>query len=310
MPYPSPVTYPSALLYPGVPGGRSARVFPHRIGIGDLVLNNIEPDGTEWTVNPDGFDGWDGSPAPTLKLEQRARGHGATSSESYLTPRTMSVSGVVKTPTPGMLSYARDRLNAACSLGPFLVAVHEHGRVLSAVARRQDVVMFKARRGAGNTADYSIQFVAKDPLKYGDLVTQSTVLPFSSGGLVRPSTWPRTWTGVSGTGVVRVINEGNTQAPVWLRVDGPIPAGGWTATHIGKQKSLTFSSALALAAGEFVTVDMERREILAQGQAARAGYVTSRGWFSLDPGVNDIAFSAQNYSSTASLTVTTKPAWN
>ncbi|URC18057.1 minor tail protein [Arthrobacter phage Cole] len=306
MPYPSPITYPSGLLFPGA----ASRGFPIRVGIGELVLNNIEADGTEWTINPDGFEGWEGSPAPTLKLEQRARGHGATESESFLTPRTMSVSGVVKTTTPELLSYAEDRLNAACTLNPFLLTVNERERVRSAVARRQDVVLFKARRGAGNTADYSIQFVAKDPLKYGDLQSVSTVLPFSDGGLVRPSTWPRTWTGVSGTGVARIRNDGNEQAPVWLRIDGPVPAGGWTVTHIGKNQSLAFATSLALAAGEFVTVDMERREILAQGQAARSGYVTSRGWFSLDPGDNDIAFSAQNYSPTALLTVTTKPAWS
>lgn len=306
MPYPSPVTYPSALLFPGA----SAAGFPIRIGVGDLVLNNIEADGTAWTVNHDGFEGWEGSPAPTLKLEQRTRGHGATESESFLTPRTMSVAGVVKTEEPWMLSYAEDRLNAACSLDPFLLTVHEQGRIRNAMARRQDVVMFKARKGRGNTADYSIQFVAKDPRKYGDLISIPTGLPFSSGGLVRPSTWPRTWTGISGTGVVSINNPGNTQAPVWLRIDGPLPAGGWTVTHVRKQQTVSFATSLALAAGEFVTVDMERREVLAQGQAARAGYVTSRGWFSLDPGDNDIAFSAQNYSPTALLTVTTKPAWS
>jgi phage-related protein len=79
---------------------------------------------------------------------------------------------------------------------------------------------------------------------------------------------------------------------------------------VGKKQSLTFATSLALAAGEFVTVDMDRREVLAQGQSARSGYVTSRGWFSLDPGVNEIAFSAANYSSTALLTVATKPAWS
>jgi phage-related protein len=67
---------------------------------------------------------------------------------------------------------------------------------------------------------------------------------------------------------------------------------------------------LALEAGEFVTVDMEAREVLAQGQSARAGYVTSRGWFTLDPGVNTIAFSAANYSPTAQLTLTTRPSWS
>jgi len=65
-----------------------------------------------------------------------------------------------------------------------------------------------------------------------------------------------------------------------------------------------------LGVGEFLTVDMDRREVLAQGQSARSGYVTSRGWFTLDPGDNVIAFSSVNYSETASLTVTTKPSWS
>ena len=81
-------------------------------------------------------------------------------------------------------------------------------------------------------------------------------------------------------------------------------------THQGKQQTLTFGTAMELEAGGFLTVDMERREVLAQGQSARSGYVTSRGWFTLDPGDNLISFSSVNYSETASLSVTTKPAWS
>lgn len=304
MPYPSPVTYPSALLFPG--SGVDGLGFTSMVALGDLLLNNVEDDGTAWAVGE--FEGWEGSPASTLQLTGRARGNGSTESEAFLGHRTMSISGTVKT-ADGQLSYMEDRLNAACSLQPFTLAVVESGRVRHSVARRQDQVMFKSRPGSKTTADFSIQFVAKDPLKYGDLVSLTTALPSESGGLVYPVTYPVTYTGVSVTGVVTVNNPGNAQAPVWLRVDGPIPAGGWTVTHVGKRQSLTFATSLALEAGEFVTVDMEKREVLAQGQSARAGYVTSRGWFSLDPGDNDIAFSAQNYSSTALLTVTTKPAW-
>jgi phage-related protein len=108
---------------------------------------------------------------------------------------------------------------------------------------------------------------------------------------------------------VTINNTGNTQAPVWLRIEGPLPAGGHAVTHLGKGKTLTFGTSLALGAGEFVTVDMDRREVLAQGTAPRSGYVTSRGWFSLDPGPNEIAFSSVNYSETAHLSVTTKPSW-
>jgi len=304
MPYPSPTTYPSALLFPGSSAGGLG--FTSMAALGDLVLNTVEDDGTAWAIGE--FEGWEGSPSSTSEATQLSRGHGATSSEAYLKHRTMTISGTVKTGY-GMLSYAEDRLNAACSLEPFRLAVVESGRIRTALVKRQDEVVFKSRPGSKTTADFSIQIRADDPLKYGDLVTASTALPSESGGVVYPVTYPLTYTGVSVSGVLRVNNPGNAQAPVWLRIDGPIPAGGWTVTHIKKGASLTFSTALALESGEFVTVDMGKREVLAQGQAARAGYVTSRGWFSLDPGDNNIAFTAQNYSSTALLTVSTKPAW-
>jgi hypothetical protein len=281
--------------------------FTSQVALGELVLNNIEEDGTAWGIEE--FEGWEGSPASTVELTKRTRGHGSTESEAFLSHRTMSISGTVRTGY-GMLSYAEDRLNAACSLAPFQLAVVEAGRIRTAEARRQDRVDFKSLPGSKTTATFSIQFVAKDPRKYGELVTDSTVLPSSTGGLTYPVTYPVTYSGVTESGVIRINNPGNTQAPVWLRIDGPIPSGGWTVTHVGKKQSLTFSTALALGAGEFVTVDMRKREVLAQGQSARSGYVTSRGWFELDPGDNDIAFSAQNYSSTALLTVATKPAWS
>ncbi|MDQ5862183.1 MAG: phage tail family protein, partial [Actinomycetota bacterium] len=295
-------TYPSPSLYPSL----GSDVFdPLWIAVGDLVLGAVDVTGVRFTV--DKFDGW-GSPASSATLTQRARGHGATSSEGFLHPRVMTIEGLIMAPVPGMLSTAADSLSLAVALSQFPMLVSEQGRIRNATAQRQDDVQVTYLSDI--TARYSIQIVAKDPRKFGDLVTATTRLPFSEDGATWPITLPLTFTGVSGTGVVRVNNPGNTQAPVWLRIDGPIPAGGWTITHQGKQQSLTFATALELGAGEFVTVDMDRREVLAQGQAPRSGYVTSRGWFSLDPGDNDIAFSSQNYSSTASLTVTTKPSWS
>jgi hypothetical protein len=229
-------------------------------------------------------------------------------SAAYLKPRVLVGKGSILTEDPALLIAAIDRLIDAVDLSPFQLTVVEPGFYRSVMAQRQDDVLLKKLNAY--EAEFSFQVVAKDPRKFGDLVTASTRLPFSEGGLIRPSTWPRTWTGVSGTGKVTINNPGNTQAPAWLRIDGPLPAGGWTVTHQGKQTSLTFATSLALGSGEFVTVDMDRREVLAQGQAPRSGYVTSRGWFSLDPGDNVIAFSAANYSSTASLTVTSKPSWS
>ena len=306
MPYPSPITYPSGLLFPGSDVGGGFDGAPVALGA-DILLNSIDADGVLWLIHQDGFDGW-GSPGSTAELTQRARGHGSTSSEGFYRSRVMSISGVFDAPTPELALAAADNLSAAVSLTEFTLSVLQAGTIRSCTVKRQDDVIIKWVDAL--TANFSIQIVARDPRKFGDLATATTRLPFSEGGLTFPITFPITFTGTSGTGVLRVNNPGNTQAPVWLRIDGPIPAGGWTVTHVGKKQSLTFATALALGAGEFVTVDMDRREVLAQGQSARSGYVTSRGWFSLDPGDNDISFSAQNYSSTASLSVTTKPSWS
>jgi hypothetical protein len=300
MPYPSPTTYPSGLLFPGVSPGR----LGDPVALGETVLNSIDANGVHWILEE--FSGWD-SPGSSLSLTQRARGHGATGSEAFFKPRVMTLSGKIIAPSVEAGRNARDELYAAVELDPFRLAANEEGLLRHCSVQRQDQVLAK-RIGKCDT-DFSVQVVAKDPRKFGDLVSLSTPLPSSSGGLTYPLTYPKTYTGVSKTGKVIVTNPGNTQAPVWLRVDGPIPAGGWTVTHVGKKQALTFASSLALTSGEFVTVDMDRREVLAQGQSARSGYVTSRGWFSLDPGDNEIAFSAANYSATAQLTVTTKPAW-
>lgn len=301
MPYPSPVTYPSSTLYPGF----SSPLDGRKVAIGDLVLGSLDPYGVQWTVKK--FDGWMGNPGTTLKLEQRARASGATASEPFVPPRIMTIEGLVIAPNSAALDDAFDRLNQAVTLNQSLMVVAEFARTRNCMVRRQGAVITDYTTDVVGT--YSVLLSAADPRKFGDLVSATTFLPSSTGGRTYPATYPITYTGVSNTGVVRVTNPGNEQAPVWLRIDGPIPAGGWTVTHVGQKRSLTFASSLALASGEFVTVDMDRREVLAQGQSARAGYVTSRGWFSLDPGPNDIAFSALNYSSTAQLTVTTKPAW-
>lgn len=300
MPYPSPLTYPSALLYPGLAGTS----FPP-VSVNGIVMNTVDSSGVQWVLSD--LHGW-GSPGSTAQSTPRVRGRGSTMSEAFLKQRTLVGVGAIIVTDPALLTSAIDQLIAAVDLNPFNIIVAEPGLTRNILVQRQDDVL--AKKLNAYMAEFSFQVTAKDPLKYGDLVSYTTLLPSSSGGRTYPATYPITYTGVSNTGVVRVNNTGNTKAPVWLRIDGPVPAGGWTVTHVGQQRSLAAASYPAMNAGDFLTVDMDRKEILAQNQSPRAGYVTTRGWFSLDPGPNDIAFSAANYSSTAQLTITTKPAWS
>jgi hypothetical protein len=275
------------------------------VSLGGFVLGDTDEFGVRWTVSK--FDGW-GSPASTVSFTNRARGHGSTSSDPFYGSRFMTIEGLVQAPDLASLDAAFYRLSGAVTLDPFPMLVAEAAGVKRVTAQRQgEVVTTYLSNTLGR---YSILIAAKDPFKYGDAVTSSTGLPSSSGGLTYPVTYPVTYTGTTTSGVMTVNNMGNAPAPVYLRVDGVIPAGGWSVNHLGQEATLSFASSLALGAGEFVTVDMQRREVLAQGQSTRNGWVTSRGWFQLDPGPNSISFTSVADGPTAMLTLTTYPAWS
>jgi len=112
---------------------------------------------------------------------------------------------------------------------------------------------------------------------------------------------------VTVTGQVSLVNPGNEAGPVHLRIDGP--CAGPVITHISTGAQLVFSSALVLNAGEWLEVDMEARTVLANGQASRSGWITSRGWSQFDPGLNTWAFTAASFTSAARLTVSATPSW-
>jgi len=109
------------------------------------------------------------------------------------------------------------------------------------------------------------------------------------------------------TGQVNLENPGNESGPVVIRIDGPCV--GPVVTHVSTGNALVFSSSLVLQSGEFLLIDMDARTALANGQANRAGYITSRGWSAFDPGDNTWSFTASQFNSQSRLTVEAIPAW-
>lgn len=271
---------------------------PNSVTLGSLTFGGtVDANGVLWWVEQ--LQGW-GSPKGTLTVTQRPRSHGGTRSESFLTPRVIAVTGEIVAPTPALLAQARHQLDAAVSLTDTSFSVTEYGETLHATVTRQDEVLYGDETETWTT--FSIQLVAEDPRRYGASASFSTGEGSQSGGLTFPATWPISWPATVVSGVVSFNNPGNTAAPVTLRIDGPCT--GPIITHVTNGSQLVFASSLVLQSGEFLIVDMEARTVKAQGQASRVGYVTSRGWFQLDPGPNDIGFAASSYDAGALLTVT------
>lgn len=272
--------------------------------LGDLVLTSRdEAAGVTWVMG--NIDGWSGSPKSTLAPARKARGHGVWAGDAWLDARHLALSGWVEGDTPAAADEAVDRLNAATSLDGVTLAVTGATGVRSLEVRRTDAVL--VRRLTDRTLRWSIQLIAPDPRKRGDLLTASTGLPAHVGGLTWPLTWPLSWPAEVITGQVSLTNPGNFAGPVMLRIDGPV--AGPIVTHVSSGRSLVFASSLVLGAGEFVTVDMERREVLAQGIEPRNGWITRREWSAFEPGVNTWAFAAVEDDPASLLTVEAVPAW-
>lgn len=272
--------------------------------LGTLPLMSVDEVGVDWGLAS--IDGW-GASGTTLSPEQRRRQDGAIAGQSFRKPRSIVLSGDAVVPDPSLASAAVDRLISAASLEGAILTVTEAGSERFVVARRDGEVAITWPAGSATYFRWSVQLVALDPRKLAADLTTTTGLPSTTGGLTIPFTVPFTINAVTVTGQVSLTNPGNIAGPVGLRIDGPVT--GPIVTHVSSGRSLVFASSLVLAAGEFVTVDMEKHLVLAQGQSSRAGWVTQRGWSQFEPGVNTWAFSALTHSPTASLTVTATPAW-
>jgi len=268
------------------------------------VLGTRDDDGTIWRINQGGFTGW-GEPASSLFPVRKPRQQGAWAGKSFNIERTMTVAGTITAQTPALLNAAIEALLTAVTNDEFIMTVTENGVPGWVAARKQGETL--TPKVTNLIANYSIQVVSLDSRKFGTALTASTFLPASTGGLQWPDRWAQKWPATVISGQVSLINPGNEVGPVVLRLDGPVT--GPRIGHVGTGAVLVFSSSLVLGTGEWLTVDMDKHTAMANDQASRSSYITSRGWSGFDPGVNVWSFAATSYDPASKLTVTATPAF-
>lgn len=156
-----------------------------------------------------------------------------------------------------------------------------------------------------------IEFTAQDQLFYGE--QQSTAMPLGSltqGGLTFPLMFPFTIEYTAGAigrpGFITV--EGT--APTWpvLRVAGP--CANPSISHVASGRTLTVQG--SLAAGEWVEIDTRPgwRTVLRDNGGGMPLTAQSRiDLFRLDPGLNEIHWTATDPTLTSTLAVTWWPAY-
>lgn len=268
-----------------------------------LLLSGRD-DATGLEIVVEDIQGW-GSPSSNVQFYKRPRQHGSWSGEAWLNPRTIVLSGYIAAPSGGVLRDGKDMLNAACGLDETLLSISEAGFPRTCMARRSDEILYHDT--SDTAADFSLQMVADDPRKLGAQLNPNTGLAISTGGLTFPITFPIEFDSTTVTGLITVTNNGNIDGSVVLRLDGPVTDPVINQT-VGSQV-ITFAMTYGLAAGNWLTIDMENETVLENDQSSRAGYVTTRGFMSLLPGDNIFTFTSSVYNASAMLTVITNSSW-
>ncbi|HJQ00077.1 MAG TPA: hypothetical protein VJ851_00625 [Jatrophihabitans sp.] len=260
--------------------------------------------GAKWRVR---VDGWDSGTGSTVVLTQKPSASRAVIGPRFKKPKPMMISGSVTVDNPALLVPALGRLKKAISIDPTTLTITRYGLALSASVVREGQVDVQ-RYASPYFATFSAQLQQEDHRKFGVPIVASTFLPSSSGGITWPLTFPAKWNSQQVSGLITINNPGDEVGKVLLRIDGPAPSP--MVTHLGSGKALMFASGYSLGAGNWLDIDMDNKSVLENGQASRAGFVSSRGWFGLDPGDNQFAFNvAGAYNPTAKLTVTAYPAY-
>ncbi|MBA2767868.1 MAG: phage tail family protein [Sporichthyaceae bacterium] len=265
----------------------------------------VDAYGVDWLLTK--LDGWDdGYAAPDSGVTNRVSDHGGHVSDVFAVPRIVHVEGRLKAPSWDAATLAWERLMAAVPLSDQTTMTVAHGvaAVLptkQAAVRQHEKPVISER--VGGLLSYSLSLIAPDPRRYSTVLqTASTGLPFTTGGLSLPIALPISIGATVNSGRLSVVNDGNVASPPLLSITGPCPAP--TITHLGSGRRLVVAD--AIDAGRVLTIDTVDQVALLDGTVLRT---VTGSWWHLEPGVNQIAFTAPAFDAGALLTISFRSAW-
>lgn len=267
--------------------------------LGDVLLGGVDDFGTVVYLND--LAGWEGSTGTTLQTENRSAADGAWVSPANLPGRVIEVTLTLQGRSFSDVAKSLRRISGQVPLNaPVDLVVNDHGDELMAGVIQGGEVLSTQK---ASHARASLSLFAEDPRRYSvDLVTASTGLPLTTGGLRLPFRLPQRVAGVVQLGIITATNDGNLDTPPVFTVVGPCPP--FMLTHRGTSKTLRYHE--AVPAGRTVVIDTATQTVLLDGVAPR--YVTG-SWFTYAPGRNEVAFTADTYDADASVVSQHRNAW-
>lgn len=285
-----------------------------QLTLNGFPLYGLDDNGCEWHTTFQDVTGLFDGVASTLKTKEKVITNGWYANIPVFQGRTITIEGhIIGQCTENCLRSWDLLKRTVDSTGMSLT-------VSIADIRRQTQVMQASSapliKWAGvNVLKFSLGLVALSPYLFGlDMVSESTGLPKTSGGMIFPYTFEDQATG-SGSGWVWseriesgqawLQNTGTAPSPVLIRIDGPVVNP--QVTHVGSGHVMAFD--MSLGSGQYVLINGQTHEILVDGTDPARGRVTRREWSQAEVGSNVWGFSASEYSDAARMTVSFYPAY-
>lgn len=277
-------------------------------------LYGLDDDGCEWHTTFQDVTGLFDGVASTLKTQEKVMTNGWYSNIPVLQGRTITIEGhIIGRCTENCLKSWDSLKRAVDGTGmPLTVSL---GNI-----RRQTQVMQASSaplvKWAGvNVLKFSIGLVALSPYLFDlDMVSDSTGLPETSGGVIFPYSFEDQGTGSGSgwvwsekvdSGQVWLQNTGTAPSPVSIRIDGPVVNPQVTHARSGHVMSFNMS----LGGGQYILINGQTHEILIDGTDPARGRVKRREWSQAEVGSNSWGFSAGEFSDAARMTVSFYPAY-
>lgn len=279
---------------------------------GDTGL--VDGNGVTWGVNRGGTAGVFDGPDVRLNQSPFPNADGAQRSRNFRPPRTFTLNGWATAPSPAALEASRRQfvnLLADGSQSPLMITYLD-GLVVTALVERAAIP--KAAPIGPLELTWQLTLSAVDPSLYATVVSQSTGLPSSSGGLDWVSGGGLNWVtggglnwGVTGsTGLITVTNHG--YAPSWptFTITGPVTNP--TVVNTASGQELLFTDTLSANDTVVLRSNPINRAALKNGTPYRVNLTVAQ-WFSI-PGQGSIAVQFQGLSTgTPTLSVSLSDAY-
>lgn len=234
--------------------------------------------GCVWKWGPS--NAWGPKPEPRESTGDRTYANGQWDGTAYYGPRVMPITGTVRVKNTGdrvadhaTLHVAEQRFRDAVGVAAFQYRVVEPAWDGYAMVRQQGQVLWT--ENSHRSASWSISLYAPDPrILSSQNRTFEIKFPVRTGGATWPKTWPATWDATVVSGRASLLNPGTMSVPLLLQLTGPVTQATVGNPDTGEALRLSNPNGDLLSAGEYLTIDTGRRQVLLMGTAGRRSWAS------------------------------------